>query len=235
MKTISAAIATPDMPIDPGVQLVVFPGVDRDAIRSRDGADLITQAAAYAALRRVFVVAGLYIKNNTLCLGLLDEQGQLVLEQAATHLNPTWTAGLQQGYEIRVVDTPLGKIALCVDVDVYKGEVMRIAALQGAEIVVSCQVIPSQDYHRSMILAGAWQQAQQNCLFVINANNLNGSIIGPCETTTDLSGFLAEISSEYPLQALLSAEKRAAAYRSFPIFKSLNPPLYHRHQDELCQ
>lgn len=235
MKTILAAIGDPTTPFDPLVQLVVFRGTDREAIRSGNSVERIEQAAAFARRQHVFVVPGLYIHHQALCLCLLDDNGRLILEQEATHLNPTWAGDLLRGDEIRIVEAPFGKIALCADVDIYKGEVLRIAALQGAEIVVSCQVIASQDYCREMILAGAWQQAQQNCLFILNSNNLNASLIGPCMTAPDLSGFLTEISSSYPLQAQLSGEKRTMAYRSFAVFRSLNPPLYRRHQAELCR
>ena len=234
MKTILAAIGVPTDPFDPSVRLVVFPGADGEAIRGRDRTKLIEPAADFARKQHVFVVPGLYIHHQALCLCLLDDNGRLILEQEATHLNPTWAGDLLRGDEIRIVEAPFGKIALCADVDIYKGEVLRIAALQGAEIVVSCQVIGSQDYCREMILAGAWQQAQQNCLFIPNSNNLNASVIGPCLTAPDQSGFLTDISSSHPLQALLSAEKRTLAYRSFAVFQSLNPPLYRHHRAELC-
>jgi len=235
MKTILATISDPTLPCDPSVQLAVFPGADREAIRNGNSVDRIELAAAFARRQHAFVVPDLYIHHQTLCLGLVDDNGRLIMEQEATHLNPTWAGDLLRGDEIRVVETPFGKIALCVDVDIYKGEVLRIAALMGAEIVVSCQVIASQDYCREMILAGAWQQAQQNCLYILNSNNLNASIIGPCLTAPDQSGFLTDISSSYPLQAELSDRKRKLAYRSFPVFQSLNPPLYHHHQAELCK
>ena len=234
METILAAIASAEMPLDPAVKLIVFPGEGHETIRLRRGDALVESAAIYAQQRHVFVVPGLYVQECALCLCLVDDRGQVVLEQKATHLNRSWAGDLQRGNEIRVAETPFGKVALCVDVDVYKAEVLRITALQGAEIVVSVQVIHTLDFTNEMILAGAWQQAQQNCLFILNTNNINGSIIGPCETAGDLSGFLTPISNEYPLQAQLSAGGRAAAYRDFPIFKSLNPPLYRRHIDELC-
>jgi hypothetical protein len=235
MKTILAAIGGPDLEPDPAARLVVFPGAEAAAVRARAASAFLEESAAWARRRGVYVVPGLYVKDEALCLCLLDPDGRLLLEQRATHLNPSWAGDLRRGDEIQVAGTLLGKLALCADVDVYKGEVLRIAALQGAEIVVSVQVIREQDYSREMVLAGAWQQAQQNCLYLLNANNLNASMIGPCGTTADQSGFLVEISDRYPLQAELSAEKRLAAYRVFPVFKSLNPRLYRNHLEELCK
>jgi hypothetical protein len=235
MKTILAAITSPDLEPAPGSRLIVFPGAGAETVRARKADAFLEQAAAYARGVRAYIVPGLYVKNGALCLCLLDPDGQVLLEQPAAHLNPSWAGDLRRGDEITVAGTEFGNVALCPDVDVYKGEVLRIAALQGAEIVVSVQVIPKEDYSREMVLAGAWQQAQQNCLYLLNANNLNASILGPCDTTADHSGFLAEISDNYPLQAELSAEKRLAAYKTFPVFKSLNPRLYRNHLEELCK
>jgi hypothetical protein len=235
MKTILSAIARPDLELDPAVRLVVFPGAEARAVRARRPDAFLAQAAAYARRQRTYVVPGLYAKDEALCLCLLDETGEVALEQQATHLNRSWAGDLRRGDEITVAETSFGKVALCPDVDVYKGEVVRIAALQGAEVLVSVQVIQAQDYSREMVLAGAWQQAQQNCLFVLSTSNLHGCILGPCETATDGSGFLAEISGTTPLQAELSAEKRLAAYKTFPVFKSLNPRLYRNHLEELCK
>jgi hypothetical protein len=235
MKTILAAITSPDIEPIPAARLIVFPGADAATVRDRKANIFLGQAAAHARQSGAYLVPGLYIKNEALCLCLLDPDGRLLLEQPATHLNPSWAGDLRRGDEITLAETDFGKLALVPDVDVYKGEVLRIAALQGAEIVVSVQVIPETDYSREMILAGAWQQAQQNCLYLLTANNCNASVIGPCDTTADHSGFLAEISNRYPLQAELSAEKRLAAYKSFPVFKSLNPRLYRNHLEELCK
>jgi hypothetical protein len=235
MKTILAATTSPDLEPIPAARLIVFAGGDAATVRARNADAFLEQAAEFARRSGAYLVPGLYVKNEALCLCLLGPDGRLLLEQAATHLNRSWAGDLRRGDEIALAATDFGKIALVPDVDVYKGEVLRIAALQGAEIAVSVQVIPERDYSREMILAGAWQQAQQNCLYLLNASNLNASLIGPCDTTADHSGFLAGISDRYPLQAELSAEKRLAAYRSFPVFKSLNPRLYRNHLEELCK
>jgi hypothetical protein len=233
METFMASITHPGQAPAPGARLVSFTGPDTHSIRSRSSRALLDQAAAYAAAQHVFLVPGLYRQGEWLCLCLLDDNGEIVLEQPAAHLNRSWAGDLRRADILQVLQTPLGVIALCVDVDIYKSEVGRILALQGAEIVVSCQFLQREDFRREMILAGAWQQAQQNCLYILNSSNLHGCILGPCETALDRSGFLTEIATECPIQAQLSAEKRAAAYEQFPIFKSLNPGLYQRHAEEL--
>ena len=235
MKTICAAICESFTPPPPDVQLVAFAGDEPDAIRARVSTDFLDRASAYAAERQVYLVPGLYIRQNALALCLLDDRGNRVIEQEATHLNRSWAGDLRRGDDVKVAELPFGRVTLCVDVDIYKSEVLRIAALQGAEIVVNCQYLRSEDDCREMILAGAWQQAQQNCVYILNATSRHASILGPCEAAADRSGFLTQPSTAYPVQAELSAEKRAAAYQDFPVFKSLNPALYRRHAGELCQ
>ncbi len=233
MKTILASITSPNLPPSPASRLVVFSGSDPHTIRTRDTQTFLAHAIGYAKNYQVFLVPGLYVRENLLCLCLLDDTGRMVIEQAAAHLNRSWAGDLQRADEICVARTLFGRVGLLVDVDVYKPEVARIAALQGAEILVSCQYLRPEDESREMVLAGAWQEGQQNCLYLLNSTNLHASIIGPCETSADRSGFLVDVSRELPIQAELSAGKRAAAYRSFPIFRSLHPALYRRHAEEL--
>jgi len=234
MKTLIAAIAGPDLAAAPRADLLVFPGAEAASVRARDGAALLERAAATARRCNAYVVPGLYVKDGGLCLGLVAPDGTLVLEQRATHLNRAWAGDLRRADTIVLADTPFGRLALVPDVDVYKGEVLRIAALQGAEVAVCVQVLPPQDYSEAMVLAGAWQQAQQNCLYIVSVSDQHACLLGPCDTASDHSGFLTHPGDPLPQRAELSAEKRLAAYKTFPVFQSLNPRLYRNHLDELC-
>jgi hypothetical protein len=234
MQTIFAGIYEFGTEPETNVSLAALPGASLERIRARDAQGYLAQASAFAILHHTWLGTGLYIRGENLWMALFDADGRLAVEQPATHLNPSWTDGLRRGTELHVHSTPFGKVALLPDVDVYKPEVARIAALQGAEIVICSQVIFVQDYRFDLVLAGVWQEAQQNCLFALHTNNLTSAILGPCEVTVDHSGFLAGLTSELPISAQLSAEKRLAVYRNFPVFKSLNPAVYREYQRELC-
>lgn len=235
MDIVNAALTGKDMNLRKGTQLAVFFEEDIPAIKNRDQDRFINEAACFAAANNVFLVPGLYIKENYLCLCLIDNTGCVIGEQRATHLNSAWFDGLNRSLDINIIGTSFGKLFLCPDVDIYKPEVLRIAALLGAEIVVSSQYIAASDFRKEMVLAGAWQQAQQNCLYIINSTNITGSIIGPCTVVEDLSGMMAGASTKTPLYAELSAAKRKQAYDAFPIFKSLNIKLYKNHLKQLCE
>ena len=231
METVNVAVTGKRMDLKPGVQLAVFRQDDLSVIKSRNYDEFIEEAAEFAIRNNVYLVPGLYIKDNHLCLSVLDNQGRVAGTQRATHLNQAWFAELHRSSQIGIIDTPFARLFLCVDIDIYKPEVLRIATLLGAEIVVSSQYIKEGDFNAAMVLAGAWQQAQQNCLYVINSTNVGGHIIGPCTVADDLSGFLA--GGEAPLSGQLSAAKRQEAYNEFPVFKSLNLKLYQNHRQEL--
>jgi hypothetical protein len=159
--------------------------------------------------------------------------GKVLGEQKATHLNTLWFADLRRGDSIELVDAPFGRIFLSVDVDVYKPESFRIAALLGAEVGICSQYIDIEDYNREMILAGAWQEAQQNCMYVLSSTNLEGHIIGPCETSEDLSGFIKRGRKPEGIYEILSADKRKRAYEKFPLLSSLNVKLYDNNREQL--
>lgn len=240
MDIVKVALIRKDMKLKEGTQLVVFLEEDLFVVKNRDLGSFFAEAAEFAATHHVFLVPGLYLRDDYLCSCVMDNQGNVIGEQKATHLNRAWFDGLKRGSEINIIGTPFGKLFLCPDVDIYKPEVLRIATLLGAEIVVSSQYIAEEDFNEAMILAGAWQQAQQNCLYIIHSTNITGNIIGPCNVVEDLSGFMARTvfkkdELETSLSAELSAEKRKKAYAAFPVFKSLNLKLYKNHFRELCE
>lgn len=209
-------------------QLMVISGADREKINSRDD-DFLEQWCKFANRNEIFVVPGLYIEDNYLCLCLIDHRGEIIGVQKACYINKENFPELKRGSNIDIIETPFARVFLCVDVDIYKPEVIRAAVFSGAEIIVSVQYIQGDRYNESMVLAGAWQNAQQNCVYIINAHNFGGNIIGPCETSGDLSGFIKRMDRQSDfISADLSHKARDRAYDSFPIFQTLNIELYRK-------
>lgn len=235
MKSLYAGIFKKGEEINRNIQLGVFIEGDIPLILEREPEKFISDAKEYAMSHNIFLVPGLYIKDEYLCSCLIDNTGRVLGEQKGTHLNMEWFSYLKRAAEINVIETPMGLVFLCVDVDIYKPEVIRIAALLGAEIVICSQYINSEDYSEEMILSGAWQEAQQNCLYIIDSTNHGGNIIGPCNVTEDLTGYLARGNIKDNINSLLDYEKRNAAMVSFPIFSSLNKTLYNKYLDALCE
>lgn len=182
---------------------------------------------SYAKYYNLFLVPPLFIHDDYLCLCLIDKRGQILGISKATHLNLSLFNNLKRCNDIYVLNTQFGNIFLCVDVDIYKPEVLRIATSLGAKIIINSQIFKKEDFSKEMILAGPWQEAQQNCIYVVNANNISSSIIGPCKTSHDGSGF---INSKV---AHLKAEDLKKAYEDFPIYEYFNYDLYENHKEEL--
>lgn len=211
-------------------ELVVLAGDSIEDVKNRDVNNYLNEWAKYAREHGVYIVPGLYIEDDYLCLCLIDDNGRVMGSQRACHLNTRSFPELRRGDNINIIDTPFAKIFLCVDVDTLKPQIIRAAVLMGAEVVVSVQYIAPDRYNESMILAGAWQNAQQNCIYILNAHNLGANIIGPCETSEDLSGFIKRMGADSrDMRAELSASSRDKAYGNFPIFKTLNRNLYNRY------
>lgn len=228
MQDFSVAILKENADTNIEGQLMVISGENKENIYAREGT-FLEKWCEYAEKHDIFIVPGLYIEGNYLCLCLIDNRGKIIGIQKACHINKENFPDLKQDSNLNIIETPFAKVFLSVDVDIYKPEVIRAAVFSGAEIIVSVQYIQDNRYNESMVLAGAWQNAQQNCIYIINAHNLEGSIIGPCETSDDRSGFIKRMDAQLDfISAKLSSKARDGAYDGFPIFKTLNTNLYRK-------
>jgi len=160
-----------------------------------------------ARLGRVHILAG-----STLALDeagrvykeahLYGPDGTLLLAQRKTHLFPTealW--GLSRGEEIQVVTTPCGRLAAPICMDHTYFEPIRIAWLQGAEIILD----PAADaarYNFYTQARGVWSRVQESpaygihCLMVgrILGNEFGGrsGVYAPLALTPHGDGIIAQ-------------------------------------------
>lgn len=168
-----------------------------------------TVFAGLAARLGVYILAG-----STLAMdragrvykeaSLYDPRGDLILAQRKTHLFPTEAAwGMTPGGEVGVAHTPLGCIASPVCMDHTYWEPVRLAWLQGAEIIID----PAADANRfdwGLQARGVWSRVQESPAYGIHAmmvGNLLGVTFGgrsgvyaPLSLTQAKDGILAEAS-----------------------------------------
>lgn len=199
-----------------------------------DGTDLIESAADFAVKNDAYAVPGFYVKDGFLKSCIIDNKGKIIGEQCAVHLNGKFFENLNKGSDVNIIETPFAKIFLCVDADIYKPEVIRAAAMLGAELIISMQFIDEEDYCDSMFLSGAWQEAQQNCIYIVNTSNIASYAIGPCETTPDLSGIMAK-NADNLLYCEIDKRLRDKAYKKFPVFDSFNIDFYNKNIEALTE
>lgn len=218
------------------VDMVVFAGVSLEAIRAREASTFVAAAQQYARAHQVHVVPGLYVEDDALRSCLIAPDGELIGVQHATHVHRTHFPDVKRDTDLLFLSTPWGfPVFLAVDVDIYKPELLRIAARAGVKLVIAHQYIEPARANVAMIDAGAWQQAQQNCIYVAQTSNMGSHLIAPCQITRDLSGYVATCGVGEDVYGVYRPAELAIAYQAFRVFDSLNPPLYTRYAAQLLK
>ena len=197
MQQLSVAIVPTLTPPPPGARLIVFSD-QRSYVAEIDAAMMLAAASRYAIRHGVYLVPERFIAANYLCLCLLSPKGEVLGVQRATHLN----LGLREHNffrddRIQVFNTPFGKVALIVDVDINMPQVARAAVLSGATLLVSSQFIQIYDFFEDRIRYGVLNAARSNGVPIVAAAGLGGVI-----AAADGSA-LAGFSEELPVTARL--------------------------------
>ena len=94
-----------------------------------------------------------------------------------------------------------------MDVDIYHPQVLRIARMKGAQIVIASQFIDSYQLSRHMLTTGIWNAAQSNGVYVVGCCNCFSAVAAPCCLTQDESGYLVPPASSHSLFAKLYLNK----------------------------
>ena len=155
---------------------------------------------------RVFVVPGTNLESTPPTMWhrgyLLAPNGSLLLSQDQIHFTAEeLVLGFEPGGSLSVGEIDQLRLGMLLGQDTWVPEVSRILALQGAQLLISLQANSSfYDYRKQ--LAGGWQAAQSNRVFVTESclvgkgaktqyQGLSG-IFGPAQAFPPL-GILAHI------------------------------------------
>ena len=199
-------ITPPFGKIKPLSDLVVFSDV-KSYIPEWDTPDYLNACRKYAMKNNVYLVPSRFVVNNILYLCLFSPKGEVLGIQGATHRNLYNQAELSQYDKIEPIQTPIGNIFLCVDVDIYHPQVLRIARMKGAQIVIASQFIDSYQLSRHMLTTGTWNAAPSNGVSVVGCCNCFSAVAAPCCLTQDESGYLVPPASSHSLFAKLYLNK----------------------------
>ncbi|HWP52071.1 MAG TPA: nitrilase-related carbon-nitrogen hydrolase [Clostridia bacterium] len=199
MQQFSLAIVPTLTPPPPGAQLVIFSD-QRNYVAEIDSSIMLAAACRYAVRHNVYLVPERFIAANYLCLCLMSPKGEVISVQRATHLN----LGLREynfyrDDKIKAFDTPFGKIALLVDVDINMPQVARSAVMDGATLLISSQFIQLYDFFEDRIRYGAINTARSNDVQVAAAIGLGGILID--SNGHEVAGF----SEDLPIMAQIEA------------------------------
>lgn len=208
---------------------VVFAGESGNPIPEQHTKDYLRRCCKYAAHYEAWLVPERFILLGYQCMGLVSPQGKVVGAQRGVFDGPVFHRQAERSTAAEVFPTEHGGVFLCVDTDVYRPEVARIAAGMGAQIIVCSQTIGKDDYASHMVLTGAWNAAQLAGCYVIAVSNQFSCVSAPTQLTQQRDGFLSPPSLKKPMTQRFNVDKLAELRRPKP----LSQKFYDLHREEL--
>jgi len=163
------------------------------------------------------------------CMSLISPEGKVLGAQKGLFGGPSFKTAGKKSTGAEIFQTEFGVIFLCVDVDIYRPEVARVAASMGAQIIVCSLSIAQGDYGSHMVIAGPWNASQLGGAYVIAAGNQYNAVCAPLKLTPQQDGFLNPPGLKLPMTQKFSAEKLSVISKPRP----LNRKLYAIHREEL--
>ena len=239
------------------VDIIVFPGFTgcfyqqlscpynrstRSLINKADSREYIEQVKELSQNYKIAICPGSYWqkeKGNIYHESCLIINGEVQLKQRQIYL-ARWERelGFSRGTKIELKKIKDWNIALIISTDVFYPQVSRMAALKGADIVLS-PVGFTGEKNRALQVSGMWQEVQQNQFFAVESG-FNGflgeqsfwgeSVIhAPLQMTEGEDGYLERSSGQ---QSLIIAEldnrKRRKAISKFDVLSQLNREFYQQ-------
>ena len=238
------------------VDIIVFPGFtgcfyqqlscpDRSVIsliNEADSEEYIEQIKELSQNYKIVICPGSYWqkeKNNIYHESCLIINGEVWFKQRQIYL-ARWERelGFSRGTKIELKKIKDWNIALIISTDVFYPQVSRMAALKGADIVLS-PVGFTGEKNRALQVSGMWQEVQQNQFFAIESgfNGFLGEqsfwgesvIYAPVEMTEEGDGYLERSSGQRSLIiAELDNRKRRKAISKFVVLSQLNREFYQQ-------
>lgn len=168
---------------------------------------------------------------------LYGPDGHALGSQRQTHLSSEErAAGLSQGHELAVFETPVGRLGVLVNTDVRYPEVARILCLKGANVLVNplaARGVPAHDWERRL-----WREVQANQVFGLEAPLVGDGYSGPATIHAPLGmtpgndGVLAQATTADGDEVVVAELDFAALQKAvdeYPIFRVLNYQVYRRY------
>lgn len=239
------------------VDIIVFPGFTgcffqqlscpynislKNLIKKADSKEYIEQVKEISQNYQMAICPGSYWqkdKNNIYHESCLIINGEVELKQRQIYL-AHWERelGVSRGIKIELKEIKDWKLALIISTDVFYPQVSRMAALRGADIVLSPAGFIGEK-NQALPLSGMWQEVQQNQFFAVESgfNGFLGEqnfwgesvIYGPLEMTEKGDGYLARSGGEQNLIITeLNNGKRKKAISKFDVLSQLNQEFYQQ-------
>lgn len=219
-------------PPSPDARLIIF--TEKDIHVSKLQVHKHLQICAeYAVQHKVYLVSGLLVHNGNLCMCLIGPEGDMLCRQAAIQLSMAFGGKLLPENVQQVVQTELGNIALCVDMDAFYPQVMRTAALKGADLVISVQHLDPVDDTPERLMCSVWNAAQTNNLYVVNLSGNACTVTCPAPLTRNKDGYLVRRTGIVPLRFGFNMRRLDEVRAQFPLLDQINTSFIRNYAEEL--
>jgi len=244
--------------IEEKVDIIVFPGFTgcffqqlscpdnnislRSLIKQADSREYIEQIKELSQDYKIAICPGSYWQkeeNNIYHESSLIINGEVQLKQRQIYL-ARWERELEfsRGAKIELKEIKDWKLALIISTDVFYPQVSRMAALRGADTVLS-PVGFTGEKNRVLQVSGLWQEVQQNQFFAVESgfNGFLGEqsfwgesvIYAPLEMTEKGDGYLERSNGQQSLiMAELDNKKRRKAISKYNVLSQLNREFYQQ-------
>jgi len=238
------------------IDIIVFPGFTgcffqqlscpdrsiRSIINEADSGEYIEQVKELSRRYKIAICPGSYWqkeKSNVYHESCLIINGEVQLTQRQIYL-ARWERelGFSRGTKIELKEIKDWKLALIISTDVFYPQVCRMAALKGADIILS-PVGFTGEKNRSLQISGMWQEVQQNQFFAVESgfSGFLGEqsfwgesvIYAPLEMTEAGDGYLERSNGQQSLIITqLDNKKRRKAILKFDVLSQLNREFYQQ-------
>ena len=238
------------------VDIIVFPGFTgcffqqlnypnknlQGLINKADSQEYIEQVKELSQNYKIAICPGSYWqkeKSNIYHESCLIINGEVRLKQQQIYL-ARWEreSGFSRGTKIEIKEIKDWNIALMISTDVFYPQVSRMAALKGADIVLS-PVGFIGEKNRALQASGMWQEVQQNQFFAVESgfSGFLGEqsfwgesvIYAPLEMIEAGDGYLERSNGQKNLIiAELDNKKRRKAISKFDVLSQLNREFYQQ-------
>ncbi len=178
MVAVTAAIVKPFTPPMSGTDLVLF-CPESGYIPHTQAPERISLAMQYARHYKVHLLTEPFAAEDYISLCLIGPDGRPILGQRAVHHNLSYRGLFRRETECSVADTPFGRVALMVDVDINYPDIIDMAKRQGAELILNSNFIQLYDYYPTRIEYGAVACALQSGAYVISAGSACSAAVTP--------------------------------------------------------
>jgi hypothetical protein len=201
-----------------------------EVVTEASAKEYMRRACKYARTHETYLVPERFQLMEYQCMCLISPEGKVLGAQKALFLNTASRIG-KRSSGVEVLRTEFGGVFLCVDVDIYRPEVARIAVSMGAQFIFCSQTVDSKDYNSSMVLTGAWNAAQLTGAYVAAASNEFSCVASPVSLSKHEDGFAAPPTIRLPVTAKLDAER----LRTVKLPHRLSRKFYSLHRGDLLR